>query len=409
MPPSVRRSATWEDGFRQMVREGRQGWTVSPDKGRVRLKVRGRDLPSQSASLPFDWAPDQVADALLLVNRTYVAWKGGQVTLQAALKEALGDSDKQAHRVLKGWPAIVESFRESLQHGRNEILDKTWEANYQPYLYEALRLLRQPGPPADGYELLKRTLERWKGKPASRFACCLALRNFTDHAVARHSMPASWRIDQTSIQELRGRAPEKRTKATLTDLELLELIAAIDARNPRWANVLRLLTQYGLRPCELQCIAARETDSGEIGMWCAYRKVSGPNKTEPRWLQALPLEDSTGQMISWDLAAAMDAGRLQLPVGRDGTERELDGHYVQQFLVRQPEWKALQQKYARKGLWLRAYSFRDSFSVRAHRMGIETAQICRAMGHGLQAHSRAYESATDATTAAAFDAVRRYR
>ncbi|MFQ6538749.1 MULTISPECIES: hypothetical protein [Aphanothece] len=348
-----------------------------------------------------------MADALLLVNRTYVAWKLGEVTLQAALREALGASDKQSHRVLKSWPGIVDSFRESLQQGRNQILTKTWKANYEPYLLEALRLLRQPAPPADGYELLKRTLERWKAKPASRFACCLALRNWLDHAVARHGMPPSWRIDQTTIQELRGRPPEKRTKATLTDVELLDLIAAIEARNPRWANVLRLLTQYGLRPCELQCLTPRYSDNGEVGLWCSYRKVSGPNKTEPRWLQPLPLENANGGLVAWELAEAMDVGRLPLPVGQDGLERKLDGHFVQQFLVRQPEWKALQQKYSRKGLWLRAYSFRDTYSVRAHRMSVETAQICRAMGHGLQAHSRAYETATDRTTAAAFSALKR--
>ncbi|MEB3277185.1 MAG: site-specific integrase [Cyanobacteriota bacterium] len=375
---------------------------MSNDKGRIRLKVRGKDLASQSIALPFDWSPDQVADALLLINRSYVAWRDGRVTLQAAVKEAMGCSDKQAHLTAKDWQSIATSFRGSLQNGRNEIKDSTWRDNYAPYLNEALRLLRMQGGPADGYELLKRTLEKWKGKPSSRAACCLALRNLMDYAVARHGMPPTWRIERSSIQELRGRSAERRTKATLTDQELLDLIAAIDDRNRGWSNALRILTLYGLRPTELQWITPRRTESGMLGMWCAYRKVSGANKTEPRWLQSLPLEDRMGELVSWNLAGAMEAGLLELPAGRDGQQRKLNGHYIQQFLVRQPEWKALQSKYANKGLWLRAYSFRDSYSVRAHRMGIETAQICRAMGHGLQAHSRAYESATDATTAQAF-------
>lgn len=385
-----------------MVRKGRQGWTVSNDKGRMRLKVRGKAVPSQSAALPYEWSPDQVADALLLINRTYVAWQGGELSLQAALKQATGLSDKHAARATSSWSDIAKGFRDTLQNGRNQILDSTWRDNYQPYINEALRLLKGSSPPKDGYTVLKKTLEKWTGKPSSRFACCLALRNFMEHAVARHGMPAGWRIDQTSIQELRGRPAKKRTKATLTDTELLDLIDAVDKRNKGWANVLRLLAQYGLRPTELQHITARRDENNKVGMWCSYRKTSGAHRTEPRWLRPLPLENRRGELVDWNLAGAMEAGLLSLPTGKDGKPRRLNGHYVQQFLTNQPEWKALQATYEQQGLWLRTYSFRDSFSVRAHRMGIETAQICRAMGHGLQAHSRAYESATDATTAAAF-------
>ena len=395
-------AATWEGGFRAAVKTGRSGWTVVNDYGRMRLKIRAKDLRPDAANLPFDWSPDLVADALLLINRVYPIWMKGEVTLKQAMAEVMGTSDKLAHKVLKGWPSIVASFKESLQEGRNQILDATYRDNYQPYLYEAMRLLRSKGAPSDGHELLQHTLQKWKGKPSSRAACCLALRNLMDHAVSRHKMPSSWRISPSSIKELRGRPPEKKTKATLTEVEALALIEAISSRNSGWGNVIRLMALYGLRPVELQHITPRTDEQGDLGLWCSYRKVSGPNKCDPRWLIPLALENAIGEKIHWNLCTSMDAGLLELPVGLDGRTRKLNGRYVLNYLNNQPEWQELKTQYEKKGMWLRPYSFRDGFSVRAHRLGIETAQICRALGHGLAAHSRAYESATDATTKAAF-------
>ena len=397
-------AAKWEEGFRAAVKTGRQGWTVGNNSGKVRLKIRAKDLRTDSANLPFPWTAEAVGDALLLINRIYPLWMKGDVSLKQAIAEVTDTSDKLKPSVNKGWPSIVESFRESLQEGRNQILDSTYRDNYEPYFNEALKALRSRSSPADGHELLKQTLKRWAGKPSSRAACCLALRNLMDHAVSRHQMPASWRISQTSIKELRGRPAEKKTKATLTDAEVLRLIEAIDARNNAWGNVFRLMVLFGLRPVELQYLAPRRTEAGDLGLWCSYRKISGPNRCDPRWLLPLPLEKPSGEQVSWNLCQAMDAGLLELPVGRDGDLRKLNGRYVLNHLNRQPEWLELKQQYEAKGMWLRPYSFRDVYSVRAHRYGIETAQICRAMGHGLAAHSRAYESATDATTRAAFEA-----
>ncbi len=396
--------AKWEEGFRAAVKTGRPGWTVGNNSGKVRLKIRAKDLRTDSANLPFPWTADAVGDALLLINRVYPQWMEGTASLKQAIAEVTGKSDKLSAASTQGWPSIVESFRESLQEGRNQILDTTYRDNYQPYLLEALRALRGRPGPIDGHDLLKRTLKNWKGKPSSRAACCLALRNLMDHAVSRHNMPTSWRISQTSIKELRGRPAEKKTKATLTDDEVLQLIEAVDSRNNAWGNVFRLMVLYGLRPVELQYLAPRRTDQGDLGLWCSYRKISGPNRCDPRWLLPLPLEEPEGEQISWNLCQAIDAGLLELPIGRNGDLRKLNGRYVLNHLNRQPEWLELKQKYEAKGMWLRPYSFRDGYSVRAHRYGIETAQICRAMGHGLAAHSRAYESATDATTRAAFEA-----
>ena len=39
-------------------------------------------------------------------------------------------------------------------------------------------------------------------------------------------------------------------------------------------------------------------------------------------------------------------------------------------------------------------------------MGVPDALQCRAVGHGIEAHARAYESATDRTTREAFEKIR---
>ena len=56
-----------------------------------------------------------------------------------------------------------------------------------------------------------------------------------------------------------------------------------------------------------------------------------------------------------------------------------------------------------RGLWLRGYSFRDSYSLRCHRHGIEIGAVAHAMGHSVAVHSSSYRWASVATTAAAFE------
>ena len=387
------------------------GWAVVRDRGRivVRLRLTGRPAEAVTLPRPLVWDENTEADATLWIRQLYKAWDGGARTLKAALEQIGGASDKQSDQFVKSWAEIADDFREALMKGRNQIRPETWRDNYAPYVGEALRLLTSRSKPKNGYGLLKATLRRWEDKPSSRAACCLALRNWMDHAVSRHGAPPTWRISQTDVAELRGRPPEKRVKAVLTDMEILGLIEAISSRNPGWGNVVRMLAATGLRPIELQHVSARPKADGTVGLWCSHRKVAGPNKCEPRWLVECPLQAADGQMVRFGLAESLHQGELDWPVGQDGKHRKLTGHYVEAFLVRQPEWVQLKADCDARGEWLRGYSFRDSFSARAHRLGIETAQICRALGHGLAAHSRAYRTATDASTDAAFQAVQHHR
>lgn len=385
------------------------GWSVVRDRDRVvvRLRLKGRPPEAVTLPRPLAWDEASESDASLWLRRLYKAWDGGERTLKAALEEVGGTSVTESAQFTKTWPELAEAFRQSLVQGRNQIRMETWRDNYKPYIDKALDLLNGRSKPKDGYGLLKATLRHWQDKPPSRAACCLALRNWLDHAVSRHGAPASWRISRADIAELRGRPAKKRIKAVLADQEILDLIEAISARNAGWGNVVRVLAATGLRPIELQHIAARPRPDGTVGLWCSHEKTAGANKCEPRWLEECALEADDGAMVTFGLAEALHKGELDWPIGRDGTPRKLSGHYVEQYLREQPEWRALKATCETRGEWLRSYSFRDSYSARAHRLGVETAQICRALGHGLAAHSRSYRSATDASTSAAFAAVRR--
>lgn len=382
------------------------GWSVARDRDRIRVRLRqgGKAVDSVLLPKPLAWTEASEPDATLWIRQLRAAWSPGQ-SLKQALEAITQKSDRHGDELGHTWSETQVSFKRSLVEGRNQIQEATWRDNYAPYLGHALKVLSGSRKPKDGYGLLQATLANWEGKPSSRQACCWALRNWMDHAISRFGVASCWAISQSDIAELRGRPSEKRVKAVLTDAELLALIRAIEAKNKEWASVVMVLAATGCRTVELSHLQVKQREVGGEsvpGLFCTYRKVSGRNRTEPRWLYELPLMDADGSQVRFNLAERMAAGELPWPKARDGSPRKLDGHYVESFLKRQPAWRALVKACADRGEWCRAYSTRDAFSARAHRLGVETAQICRAMGHGLQAHSRAYRTASDDSAAAAF-------
>lgn len=394
------RADQWGAGFRASVRAARQGWTVNNKAGQIQLKVRRPGSPQQTKILPLTWSPQSQAPALQLIGRIFKLVEGQQESLHRACEICLGASDTLKPE--RSWPAIAASLKDSLQSGRNEIQEQTWTTNYKPYIEEALRLLSSGKPPKDGHDLLKQALKKWAGKPPSRATCCIALRNLTDHGVTRFHLEAFWRMDRATIKELKGRPAKKKPKATLDDREILYLINGVDRRNPAWANILRLMALYGLRPIELQHLRPKIKEDGTLGLWCSYEKNCGGSLTDPRWLEACPLTDIDGMHCQWNLAGALHAGVLEFPIAGNGGIRQLNGHYVALFLERQPEWKELKAKATERGEWLRPYTFRDSYSLRCHRHRIEVGAIAMAMGHSLAVHSSSYRWASQATTSEAF-------
>ena len=61
-------------------------------------------------------------------------------------------------------------------------------------------------------------------------------------------------------------------------------------------------------------------------------------------------------------------------------------------LRRLPYWQQLIAEYEARGEWLRPYSLRDTFSVRAHGIVKDDTLIAAAMGHTVEVHHRSYRT-----------------
>lgn len=132
--------------------------------------------------------------------------------------------------------------------------------------------------------------------------------------------------------------------------------------------------------------------------WCSYEKRSGGGRTRPRRVHALPLQNLDGQVQTWNLMTRWQAGLIELPPMGGACA----GESFNTYLNRQRGWKALKAQLAGQGQRLVPYSFRHSYSLRAHRMGIPTGAIADAMEHSIEVHCRSYTWATTASTAEAF-------
>ena len=98
----------------------------------------------------------------------------------------------------------------------------------------------------------------------------------------------------------------------------------------------------------------------------------------PRWLEAIAIDGKTfGLVESWD--------QISLPP-------TVGGKSLGVMLRHLPYWQQLMSAYEARGEWLRPYSFRDTFSVRAHSFNISDTNIAQAMGHTVKVHHRSYRT-----------------
>ena len=357
-------------------------------RGKVFLSVRSGagGTNASTMTLPIAWAADTVSDAVVLITELHQLVGDGY-----DLRDALGRINQPAAAPRptspSRWPVLLEKFHADLKL-TSGLQASTWKDNYAPFLELAVELLGGAAAPVNARELLTQVVSRWEDKPRRREIAVTAVRKFLEFGVEVHGLPAeSWTVTARMAKEMKGKKAKRRTVATLTDLEILRLIDSLpdDVRCSRWKNALRLMALYGLRPEELSHLVSREHPStAEPTVYCTYEKVCGSTKTEPRWLMPLPLKDHTGEQVEWNLAGAMAIGQLELPPLSDK-------YAVRTFLERQPFWHELKAKYDKTGEWLRPYSFRNAYSLRAHRLGHRNDVICMAMGHSLSTHENSYE------------------
>lgn len=373
-----------------------RGWSVREMKGKVFLSVRAGKAGSSSTTtktLPVEWTADSVPAAITLITDLHQQVQNG-IDLADALRRLTGNTITVMPSAPSQWPALLERFHDDLKLNGNQIKPTTWKDAYAPFLNAAIELMTGTTPPVDARELGSAVVNRWATKPRSRELAVNALSKFLDFGVQVHGLPAnSWTLSDRDRKHLKGRKAEKRTKATLTDLELLRLLDSLPSSEAsiRWGNAIKLMALYGLRPEELNHLTVREhPTTGTPVLFCTYRKVCGSTCTEPRWLMPIPLVDAFGQTVEWNLSGAMAVGQLPLPPLSDKFA-------VGTFLRRQAVWSELSAMCEARGEWLRPYVFRDSYSLRAHQQGRRLDQICTAMGHSLAVHQSSYVWSNDST------------
>ncbi len=374
----------------------------------VRLRERGRPAESVTLPRPLTWDEVHHREAIRWIDRLYRVWDDGSLTLKAALKEISGQSDKVGEEHTLTWEQIADALEASRVQQSEKCSAATFRKNWRPFIDHAVKLINT-GRVHDGYSLLKTALQNWEGASTMKVECGRYLGLFMQFAVSRHNAPRTWLITEFDKDELIPKAKKPRLKAVLTDAEMLRLIELADSVNPRWGNVFRLMTQFGLRPIELQHLSSRPHPvTGKPAIWCDYCKVGGEEETEPRFLEAMYVRDANDQPMTWPLEQALADGTLLLPTGRDGDARKLSGSAVNCYIHRksrstgkpsgafQTYWAELVEEYSSKkpSEWVRGYSFRDSYSIRCHREGVPVASICSAMGHTEAVHSRSYRTLT---------------
>lgn len=366
-----------------------KGWSVKESRGSIRLSVRSGagGTNGVSKTLPIAWAADTVVEATALITRLHDSVEAG-IDLADALDREFGSVPATAPASATRWPELMEKFHDDLIT-LNQISDTTWKRGYVPYLNLALDLLTGSSAPVNAKGLVSEVVKTWPDKPGERFKTVFALRKFLDFCVEDHHMPAaSWTLTDRASKALKGPASKRRSVACPSDVEILRLLNSLPktAAGKRWWNAIALMALYGLRPVEVNSVVVRmHPNTGEPALYCPRVKVNAKGSTDPRWLMPLPLTDSTGEQVDWNLVGAMVINQFELPdlVGNK--------YALRTFLDRQPVWVELKKQYEETGEWLRGYSFRNSFSLRGHRAGRRSEPMSLAMGHSLQTHIDSYE------------------
>ena len=387
-----------------------RGGTVCNERGKVRIKLQcppGAGRANASASLPYEWADSsrQPVNALLL--KIYEPVMEGGITLKAAIADALAISDHKSQEVVTPWPGIVAAFKEHKLTLDNRIAPKTFEASYERYLNVALLHLQGRKAAQTGKALMEKVLTHqrvnqkpgkkhgealkpWIEMPKSRLECCLALKKFLEFAVAEHRQPQAFLISEKDYLKTRGADGKSRKKAVLSDDEVMELIRLLPET---WGNVVKISRVFGVRPWEIEFVRQANNDAGEPQLRVIKGKTfttrSGvKEQTEPRWLEPVAVNGTTFDLVqSWD--------QITLP-------KTVSGKTLGNILRRLPYWQQLVAEYEARGEWLRPYSFRDTFSVRAHGYGIEDTMISAAMGHSVEVHHRSYRTSEWKSVRSAF-------
>jgi integrase len=408
--PGATSASGWEVAAREQVRALAKGWTVVSMRGQIQLKLREPGTTSQTVVLSFVWSKSSWGDAYVRIRNIYALVQEGY-TLKQAAEVAAGKAPKLIEQ--HDWHGAMERFKQQkLSHG-TAIKPETWQTKYVPVLTEAVGELTSRKPPTTPEELIDGCIRKWEPGSRSRQERARNLAQFLRYCVSRERLPAIWQ-PPADLKDAIGRKPASATSQksnAITDQQILNLLASFpdDEAGRRWADVIRLMSELGLRPVELLHLSVRTDPKTKTPYWwCSYEKRSGGGVTKPRRLWPLPLVDGEplgaldrpdGVAVEWNLLPRWQARLIELPALRSGNGA---ADSIATYLSRRAGWKSLKEQVESQDERLTCYSFRHSYSVRGHQRGIDNGSMALAMGHSIEVHCRSYPWATEAGAEAAF-------
>ena len=240
------------------------------------------------------------------------------------------------------------------------------------------------------------------------------LASFLKYCVTKKTYPNHW-LPPDDLREYIGRPSEKakkakNKKASIEDQEFINLINSLPTETgqphhiiaaKKWVNAMKLCAVFGLRPIELRHLVYKKRKDE---LWCMYEKRSGQGVTKPRILEPLYLVDNDGNVHYEEVVRLYKAGLLELPYQcmPDCKTVEGVGDQMGKWLKQKAGWISLKALMAKRGESLGCYSFRHSYSLRGHQLGIDAGSVADAMGHTLRTHLESYDYAKTTTTKKAF-------
>ena len=401
----------WEDDLRKQVKNlgPRCGLSVSQDRGMVLLRYRNPNGNPINKRLPFKWNELLSGDIYTRIRNIY---KFQQEGIEFSLAVDIADDKAPMPDEDRDWDKALNEYKtEKLTRGTS-IKEGTWLKEHEPVIKDAIKLMVSRRPAKDPAELINKTSEKWESGSRSRQQRVRNLAAFLKYCVNVQKFPAAWNPPSDLSYHI-GRKPAsaKNQKVhPVTDQEILDLIDSLDGNwkgskrdephAKKWADAIRLMAAFGLRPEELRHLERRtEPTTKEKYIWCSYQKRAGGGVTPPRRLYEIPLVDKKGVSHHWDMVGSFHKKDIQLPSlqSKNGV-----GEAARKYLMTKEGWTTLRRIVESRGERLGTYSFRHSYSVRGHQLDIDGGSMATAMGHSYETHCREYPWATKSGTDSAF-------
>ena len=384
----------WTDGIRAYMKQHR-GFTVTNDRGRVRLQYRRTGHKAQSAGLPFNWDDGDWTTAANRIGNIVALDEAG-----ADLTTATRGVELTTNQASEDWTAAVEEYRNGPQQ---RLKLTTWNGHHK-VITIAITALSKRNAPTNAADLLELALKTWPPGTRQHEQMSQRLRKFLTFCVERRQFKSIW---LPPAGQTTPRITNKRVGYPLSDSQILRLINSMPdtAIGRRYRFAFQLMATYGLRPADLRHLQVR---NGGTELWSGYRKSKGGtkgDKTEPRRLYALTVQDIDGTPQDWNLLQRV-ALKEELPPLGDESET---GQRLYSYLKDKPVWQSIQAEAAAEGQQAVVYSFRHRYAYvalnrpQANGQMRSPKQCADAMGHDLQTHLSSYARFQTRDLAAAFD------